>query len=222
MLKARLLILLMLLVTLADFGVEAQAQRRRRPRRVRQASSAPTTRNTFIVPNGTTLEAELTGDLSTKRARERDRFTLTVREPSEYEGATIQGYVSRLRRSGRITGRSEMTLNFDRIRLRDGNSYRFAGTLDSIRNTNGDTIRVDSEGTARDDNQTEKTGKRSAIGAGAGAVIGAIAGGGKGAAIGAILGAGGGAGSVYAQGRDDLELMRGTNLTIRASGPINR
>jgi hypothetical protein len=52
-----------------------------------------------------------------------------------------------------------------------------------------------------------------------GAIIGAIAGGGKGAAIGAILGAGGGAGSVYVQGRNELELGRGTEITIRAGSP---
>jgi hypothetical protein len=50
-----------------------------------------------------------------------------------------------------------------------------------------------------------------------GAVIGAIAGGGKGAAIGAAVGAGAGAGSVFIQGRDDLELVRGTQFTIRAN-----
>jgi hypothetical protein len=50
-------------------------------------------------------------------------------------------------------------------------------------------------------------------------LIGAIAGGGKGAAIGAAVGAGAGAGSVYVQGRDDLELARGTELTIVASAP---
>lgn len=57
------------------------------------------------------------------------------------------------------------------------------------------------------------------FGTAVGAIIGAIAGGGKGAAIGAIVGAGGGAGSVYVQGRDDLDLTRGTALTIRSSGP---
>ena len=51
-----------------------------------------------------------------------------------------------------------------------------------------------------------------------GAIIGAISGGGKGAAIGAIIGAGAGAGSVYAQGRDDLELGTGTELILRANG----
>jgi hypothetical protein len=51
------------------------------------------------------------------------------------------------------------------------------------------------------------------------AIIGAIAGGGKGAAIGGIIGAAGGAGTVFIQGKDNLELPAGSELTIRASGP---
>ena len=48
---------------------------------------------------------------------------------------------------------------------------------------------------------------------------GAVAGGGKGAAIGAAVGAGVGAGSVFIQGRNDLDLMNGTEFTIRVSAP---
>jgi hypothetical protein len=61
--------------------------------------------------------------------------------------------------------------------------------------------------------------ERGAIGAALGAVIGAVAGGGKGAAIGAAVGAGVGAGTVIAQGRDRLELPRGTELTITSGAP---
>lgn len=173
----------------------------------------------FIVANGERVVVVLDNDLSTNTARDGDRFTATVRQPSQYEGATIEGHVSAVKRSGRISGRSEMTLTFDNIRLRDGRSYRFAGILESVTNTQGDIVKVDNEGAVRDDNQTSKTVERTAIGTAVGAIIGAIAGGGKGAAIGAIIGAGGGAGSVYAQGRDDLELPRGTELFIRATGP---
>ena len=60
---------------------------------------------------------------------------------------------------------------------------------------------------------------RTGIGAAIGAVIGAVAGGGKGAAIGAAVGAGVGAGSVFIQGRNDLDLMNGTEFTIRVSAP---
>ena len=41
----------------------------------------------------------------------------------------------------------------------------------------------------------------------------------KGAAIGAVIGAGAGAGSVYVQGRNDVDLTAGTELTVRATGP---
>ena len=112
-----------------------------------------------------------------------------------------------------------MTLTFDSIRLRDGSTYRFAGILQSVRTPDGEIVKVDNEGSVKEDNQTTKTAQRAAIGTAVGAIIGAIAGGGKGAAIGAILGAGGGAGSVYVQGRDDLDLNQGTEMTIRASGP---
>ncbi|CAN5780058.1 hypothetical protein BH18ACI4_BH18ACI4_18230 [soil metagenome] len=173
----------------------------------------------FIVPNGDTIVAVLNEGLSTRNARDGQTFTVTVQQPSRFQGATIAGRVSNLQRSGRITGRSEMTLTFDSIRLRDGRSYRFAGTLQSVRTTEGEVVKVDNEGSVRDDDQTTKTAQRAAIGTAVGAIIGAIAGGGKGAAIGAILGAGGGAGSVYVQGREDLDLNSGSELTIRSSGP---
>jgi len=174
----------------------------------------------FIIANGTTLIATLNNDLSTENTREGDRFTMTVRDPSQYSGATIEGTISNVGRSGRVTGRAQMTFNFDRIRTRDGRTYNFAGFVESVRTSAGETVRVDNEGSVQeDDSQTDKTVQRTAIGTAVGAIIGAIAGGGKGAAIGAILGAGGGAGSVYVQGREDLELMRGTEVTIRATGP---
>jgi hypothetical protein len=173
----------------------------------------------FVIPNGTELVAVLNSDISTQNAREGDRFTITVRTPSQHEGATIEGYLSNVSRGGRITGRSEATLNFENIRLRDGRSYRFAGILESVRTPSGETVRVDNEGAVRESDQTNRTVTRTAIGTGLGAIIGAIAGGGKGAAIGAVIGAGAGAGSVYVQGRQDLELPSGTEVTIRATGP---
>ena len=173
----------------------------------------------FIVPDGTQIAATLNNNLTTRDARENDRFTMTVVSPSQYQGATINGYVTNVNRSGRVSGRSEMTFNFESITMRDGRSYRFAGITEGIRTNNGETVSVDNEGAARDSNRTTETEKRAAIGTAVGAIIGAIAGGGKGAAVGAIVGAGAGAGSVYVQGQDDLELMSGTEVTVRASGP---
>jgi len=183
------------------------------------AGSTGTVTGDFVVPNGTQIVAVLNNDLSTQNVREGERFTMTVRSPGQYDGATIEGSVVSTSRGGRVSGRSEMTLDFDTIRLRDGRSYRFAGILEQVRTPNGDVVRVDNEGAVRDSDQTNKTVTRTAIGTAVGAIIGAIAGGGKGAAIGAVIGAGAGAGSVYIQGRDDLDLTAGTEMTVRATGP---
>ncbi len=173
----------------------------------------------FIVPNGQTLVATLNTDLTTRTAQVGDRFTMTVREPSQFAGATIEGRVTNVSRSGRVTGRADMAFNFDTIRLTNGQTYSFAGFIESARGMNGETVRVDNEGVSDDDSRGETTAQRAAIGTAVGAIIGAIAGGGKGAAIGAIVGAGAGAGSVYVQGRGDLELLSGSEVTIRASSP---
>jgi hypothetical protein len=177
-------------------------------------------RGNFVVPDGTQLVAILNDNLSTKQARDGDRFTLTVRSPSQYGGASIEGHLVKVNRSGQISGRAEMSLEFDLIRLRDGRASNFAGYIESVRTTSGETVRVDNEGRVQDESgQTGRTVTRAGIGAAVGAVIGAIVGGGKGAAIGAAVGAGAGAGSVFIQGREDLDLMSGAEFTIRASAP---
>ena len=173
----------------------------------------------FILRDGETVVAVLNNDLTSKSTRQGDRFTMTVREPGQYEGAVIEGTVANVSQSGTLTGRSGMTLNFDTIQLRNGQTYRFAGTLSSVRNANGDTVRVDNEGSAQGDNQTTQTVTRTGIGTAIGAIIGAVAGGGKGAAIGAAIGAAGGAGSVFVTGKESLDLPQGTELTIRAGSP---
>ncbi len=173
----------------------------------------------FVVPNGTQVVGVLNNDLSTQNISEGERFTMTVRSPGQFEGAMIEGRVTAVNRSGRVTGRSEMTLDFDTIRMRDGRSYNFAGILEAVRTPDGDLVRVDNEGAVRESDQTKTTVTRTAIGTAVGAIIGAIAGGGKGAAIGAAIGAGAGAGSVYVQGRNDVELEPGTEITVRSTGP---
>jgi hypothetical protein len=175
--------------------------------------------NRFAIPNGTMLTATLNEDLTTRQAREGQRFTMTVRSPGEFNGAVIEGTVIKADRSGRITGRSEMSLEFQRLQMK-GRTYEFGGFIESVRTTNGEEVKVNSEGTVKeDDSQTTRTVTRSGIGAALGAIIGGIAGGGSGAAIGAAVGAGAGASTVLVQGRDDLDLARGTEFSIRVSAP---
>jgi hypothetical protein len=191
-----------------------------RDRPGRDSSYGSPGRGNFIVPDGVLLSGRLNQPLSTKNTREGERFTLNVTEPAQYRGAVIEGVVARSDRSGRVAGRADMTLDFDRIRMRDGRTYNFAGTIEDVSLPNGEKVRVDREGNVKeDDSQTSRTVTRGAVGGAIGAIIGAIAGGGKGAAIGAAVGAGAGAGSVFIEGRDDLELPSGAEIAIRTSAP---
>lgn len=173
----------------------------------------------FVVPNGTVLTGKLENDISTKVSQNKDRFRMVVQEPNQYRGAVIEGYLSGINRSGKVTGRSKITFNFERIRLTNGQTYDFAGILQTVTDENGKVIKVDTEGVAQGGNQTKTTATRGAIGAGLGAIIGAIAGGGKGAAIGAIIGGGAGAGSVVLTGKEDLELKQGAAITVQSTSP---
>ncbi|MFN6962311.1 MAG: hypothetical protein ACK4S4_00940 [Pyrinomonadaceae bacterium] len=174
----------------------------------------------FIVPNGTVLTGMLESTIDTKASQNNDRFKLTVQTPIDFRGAVIEGYITGVGRSGRVSGRSNVTFNFESITLRDGQRYDFAGFLQAVKDQNGKDVKVDTEGTAKSGSQTKETAKRGGIGAGLGAVIGAIAGGGTGAVVGAVIGGSVGAGSVIVQGRDDLQLLKGSVFTIQASSPI--
>jgi len=184
------------------------------------AVAVPGRTGDFVVPNGTLITAQLENTIDTKASQNNDKFKMTVQSPMEYRGAVIEGHLSGVGRSGRVSGRSNITFNFDTITMRDGKTYDFAGFLQSIKDHNGKPVRVDSEGVVTSGSQTKQTVKRGGIGAGLGAVIGAIAGGGTGAAIGAVIGGGVGAGSVIVQGRDDVQLMKGSIFTVQASSPI--
>jgi hypothetical protein len=181
---------------------------------------APGRTGEFVVPNGTIVTALLDSTIDTKISQNGDRFKMTVQSPMEYRGATIEGHLTGVGRSGRVSGRSNVTFNFDKITLRDGRTYDFAAFLQSVKDQNGKEVKIDTEGTVKSGSQTKETAKRGGIGAGLGAIIGAIAGGGTGAAVGAIIGGGVGAGSVIVQGRDDLQLFKGSIITVQASSPI--
>ncbi len=84
----------------------------------------------FIVQDGETLVAVLNNHLTTKQTNPGERFSMTVRQPGQYQDAVIEGTVSGVVQGGRLSDRSEMSLTFDTIRLRNGQTYRFAGILE--------------------------------------------------------------------------------------------
>lgn len=189
--------------------------------RPNNTGSNNTNYNDFVIPNGTQMTAILNSTISTATAVDGDRFTMEVRSPSQYNGAVIEGYLSNTSKSGRITGRAQMTFNFETIRLANGSTYRFEGLIDQVRQPNGNTVSVNNEGAIRDGSQGTRTATRAGIGAALGAIVGAIIGGGQGAAIGAGVGAGAGAGTVILQGRDNLELRSGAEVNLTSSAPAN-
>ncbi|MEZ5344289.1 MAG: hypothetical protein R2681_01925 [Pyrinomonadaceae bacterium] len=187
--------------------------------------NTPTTRNAgfgnYTVPGGTVLTGTLENAISTKVSQDNDRFTMIVESPSAYNGAIVEGYLSDVQRSGRITGRSSFTMNFETIRMRNGRTYDFVGVLQSVTDRDGKIIKVGDEGNAKGGSQTKESIKRGGIGAGVGAILGAIIGGGKGAIIGATIGGGAGAGSVIAQGKEDLEIEQGATISVESTSPGN-
>jgi hypothetical protein len=190
------------------------------PSRPRNANVDPDDRPSrrAIVPDGVEMKIRLSTQISTKTNREGDKFTAVVLDPSDYSEAVIEGHIATLNKSGKATGKTELALAFDSIRLRDGRSSRFAAQVEKVYQSES-VKTVDEEGNVETSSRTKDTATRTIGGGALGAIIGGIAGGGKGAAIGAILGAGVGAGSVYVQGGKELELEPGTEILIRSAAP---
>ncbi len=174
----------------------------------------------FAVSDGMRLIATLDTRLSTRTSRNGDRFTMTVRSPQQFEGARIDGVVSRVNPYQQSNNRADMMVTFETIRFRGGPASEFTAVLDTVRTPDGDTLRVDAEGGVREGSTTDTRIEHGAIGAAVGAIIGAIAGGGKGAAIGGVIGGAGGA--ILVEGRDQLDLPPGTEVAIIATTPRYR
>jgi len=168
-----------------------------------------------LVPVGTNLKVRLEDTLSSKNSRVGDRFTATALDPVRFNEATVTGHISSIKKSGKIKGRTSMNLAFDSIRLSNGRNGTLHGYVTHVYGSDSGT--ADNEGGIESGSRTKQTIKRGAIGAGAGAVLGAIVGGGKGAAIGLLIGGAGGAGSLAVQGSKELKLESGTEMIVRVT-----
>jgi hypothetical protein len=195
---------MILLSSLPSPSADAQTRRTRRP------AARP------LVPAGTQLRVRLNDTLSSKEARAGDRFTATVVNPSRYEEAKVTGHIRSIRKSGRVEGKTTMSLAFDSIRLGDGRTGPLRAEVRRVYDSES-AKSVDEEGRIESGGRGKQTLKRSGIGAAAGAVIGGIAGGRKGAAIGLIVGGAGGAGSIAMQGSKELKIESGTEMLIRVN-----
>jgi hypothetical protein len=183
-------------------------------------TSAPTSANTSAIPRDTIMRVELMSNLSTDASQQGDHFQARVIEPKEFEGATIEGHVARVKRPGRAKSTAQMQLSFDEIRMPDGRSSKMSAQVIEVLTTGGrrDTAKVDPEGGVQGRGSTKDDVQKVGAAAGIGAVIGAIAGGGVGAAVGATIGAGVGTAGVLTERGRDIRLYQGQQLRIRTAG----
>jgi hypothetical protein len=175
----------------------------------------------YDIPSNTVMRVELLTNLSTDTTQRGDRFQARVLEPREYEGATIDGRVTRVKRPGKIGGKAELQLTFDHIRFNDNRGAEFEAQVIEVVDMGGGggegVGEVDPEGGVKGKDSTKDDIAKVGATSGIGAIIGAIAGGGKGAAIGAAIGGAIGTGGVLSQRGKDVRLDNGQQLRIRTS-----
>jgi len=190
-------------------AAQSQSRRRSSPQRAAARSLLP-------IPRETEIKIRLENEIDTKKSRDGDRFTATVISPKSYADATIDGHIAKINESGKLSGKTELALTFDRIRLRNGESGRMAAQV--VKVYDQDSVKeVDEEGNVKSGSKGKTTAVRTGGGAALGAIVGGIAGGGKGAAIGAAVGAAAGAGSTAIQGSNKVKLDRGTEILIKST-----
>jgi hypothetical protein len=167
------------------------------------------TQNPNEIPVGTEFDVRLQNPLTSKTAQVEDRFEATTVVDLRDErsgrvlvpaGSLMRGIVSSVNKATRMDRKGSMTVAFDRVTI-SGRSYPMRATV---------TQALESEGIM---GEKEKIG----IGAGAGAIIGAILGGAKGALAGILIGGGG---TIAATEGKDVELPSGTVLRVRMDAPL--
>jgi hypothetical protein len=166
---------------------------------------------TMSLPAGTVLWVKLDSTISARQNAPGDTFVAHIPEDirsSNGETLIPQGAVV----TGRVTDMRQAMGNEPMAVRLEVTSIEMGGASQPL---HGDIVEADVSGKGGRVRATDV-----AIGAGAGALIGAILDGGKGALIGGAIGAG--AGTLVSLGRQGEmnELPRGTNLAIELRSPV--
>jgi hypothetical protein len=175
-----------------------------------EAPAAAARVRTITVPDNTVLDVTLDSSHASDTSRAEDAVRGTLNSPVVIDevtvipsGSILTGHITGVQESGKVKGRAELGLRFDRIAFRSVTYDISTKPLYWV-----------AEGTKQDD--AVKIG----VGAAAGAIIGAIAGGKKGAAIGTAVGAGGGTAVVLATDGDEIRLAAGRTLKVSLTDPL--
>ena len=181
--------------------------------------SAPLLASTasFLIPSDTALRIRLDDTLTSVDSKVGDPFSATVVDQGEYRNARVYGHVAQIDISGRVKGNTSMVLRFDRLVLPDGRRAPIQAEIVELYHAPSGE-KVDVEGAIESGGRGRKSIEHTAIGAGAGALLGGIFGGGKGAGIGSIIGGAGGLGTTAFHGRQKITLGSGQEMLIRITG----
>jgi hypothetical protein len=171
----------------------------------------------FAVSDDTALRIRLDDTLTSNDSELGDPFSATVVDQGEYRNARVYGHIAQIDMSGRVKGHTSMLLRFDRLVMPDGRRGSIqAEIIELYHAPSGE--KVDVEGAIESGGRGRKTVEHTAIGAGAGALLGGIFGGGKGAGIGSIIGGVGGLGTTAFHGHQKITLNSGQQVLIRVTG----
>jgi hypothetical protein len=171
----------------------------------------------FAVPDDTALRIRLDDTLTSVDSKVGDPFSATVVDQGEYRNARVYGHVSEIDVSGKIKGHTSMVLRFDRLVMPDGRRAPIHAELIELYHAPSGE-KVDVEGAIESGGRGRKSIEHTAIGAGAGALLGGIFGGGKGAGIGSVIGGVGGLGTTAFHGHQKITLNSGQEILIRITG----
>lgn len=162
------------------------------------------------LPVGTTLRLRLQSSIGSDTSKVEDTVRAELTQavsadgtPVLPAGTTVVGNVTDVERSGRVKGRARLVYRFS--------SLTHAGERYEIRTA---PLSHQAEATKGED------ATKIAVGAGAGAAVGALLGGGDGAVKGAAIGGAGGTGVVLATRGKEVRLGSGATVTTRLTAPL--